>query len=254
LLLSHGYSALYRLNCGQEASSNRRACEYHFRNKRTGVNLEIVWEFGPKGLSFPVNLRHLWNRLKKTSFFGKEILAFSPEDLLHILCFHGYKHFWEELRWICDVAGLIRNHREMDWDWVVKEANRLGTERILYLGLYLAKNLLDIDLPDDVSQKVQSDAKIAPLARMVCRHLFSGTNGSFGIGERTLFHLRSFKTLSEQFQYSYYVTIPPTFMEFEILELPSSLFFLYYLIRPFRLLGKYTVGRLVDSLLGQRFQ
>lgn len=254
LLLSQGYSALYRVNRVQEASSNGRACEYHFRHKKTGVNLEIFWEFGPKGLSFPVNLHHLWNRLGRTSFFGKEILAFSPEDLLHILCFHGYKHCWEELRWICDVAGLIRMKQKVDWDLVVEEARRLGTERILFLGLYLAKNLLDIDLPDDVLQKVQSDAKIKSLTRVVYEHLFSGTNGSFGIGERSFFHLRSFKTLSERFQYSYYVTIPPSFVEFEILQLPSSLFFLYYILRPFRLLGKYSLGRLIYSLLGQRSQ
>ena len=254
LLLSQGYSALYELNRSQEASSNRRAGQYHFRHKNNAVNLEIFWEFAPKGLSFPVNLQQLWNRLEKISFSGKDVRAFSPEDLLHVLCCHGYKHNWEELRWICDVANLIQSHREMDWNLVIEEAHTLGTERILFLGLYLAKNLLDIDLPDDVWQKAQSDTKVRSLTRMVCKHLFSGTNGSLGIAERSLFHLRSFKTLSQRFQYLYFSAIPPSFVEFEILELPSSLFFLYYLIRPFRLLGKYSVGRLIHSLFGQKFQ
>jgi len=247
LLLSHGYLPIYQLNNPQEAASIRLRGQFHFRQEKTGVDLEMFWEFGPKGLSFPVNLHHLWKRLEKVSFFGKEILAFSPEDLLHILCFHGYKHAWEGLGWICDVAGLIRNHREMDWNLVIEEASRLGTERILFLGLYLAKNLLDIDLPDYVLQKVQSDTKIKSLAWMVYRHLFSGRNGSLGNVERSFLHLRSLKTLWKRFQYFYYVAIPPSFVEFEILKLPSSLFFLYYLIRPFRLLGKYSVSRLINS-------
>jgi len=254
LILSQGYTPLYRLSRVQEASSNRRACEYHFWHKKTGVNLEIFWEFAPKGLSFPVNLRHLWNRLEKVSFSGKEIPAFSPEDLLHTLCFHGYKHCWEGLGWICDIAGLVQNHKEMNWNLVIERAHTAGTERILFLGLSLAKILLDIDLPDDVLHKVQSDAKIKSLTRIVYQHLFSPTNNSLGIGERSFFHLRSFKTLSEPLQYLYFALIPPSIVEFEIFELPSSLFFLYYLIRPFRLLGKYSMGRLIHSLLDQKFR
>jgi hypothetical protein len=254
LLLSHDYLPIYRLSDPQEAAFNGLGCQFHFSHKKTGINLEMLWEFGPKELPFPVNLHHLWNRLEKVSFSGREILAFPPEDLLHILCFHGYKHCWEDLRWICDVANLIRSHGEMDWNLVIERARTLGTERILFLGLYLAKNLLEIDLPDDVWQKAQSDTKIKSLARMVCKHLFSDTNGSLEIAERSLFHLRSFKTLSQRFQYLYFAAIPPSFVEFEILELPSSLSFLYYLIRPFRLLGKYSVGRLIHSLFGQNFR
>lgn len=255
LLLSLDYLPIYRLSNRQEAAFIGLGCQYHFRQQKTGVHLEIFWEFGPKGLSFPMNLHPIWSRLEKVSFFGKEILTFSPEDLLHILCFHGYKHGWRGLGWICDVAGLIRIKDKMDWDLVVEDALRLGTERILFLGLYLVKNLLDIDLPHEVLQKkVQSDPKIKSLARMVYKHLFSGGNGLFGFLENSLFHLQSIKTSRDRVLYCYFLMIPPRFGDFMFLKLPSSLFSLYYLIRPFRLLGKYSVGRLIHSLFGQKFQ
>jgi hypothetical protein len=254
LLLCHDYLPIYRLSNPQEAAFIGLGCQFHFWHKKTGVNLEMFWEFAPEGLSFPVNLHHLWNHLGKVPFSGKEILAFSPEDLLHILCFHGYKHGWEELRWICDVANLIRSHREMDWNLVIEEAHTLGTERILFLGLYLAKNLLGIDLPDDVWQKAQSDAKMKSLAWMVYKDLFSERDGLLGFLENSLFHLRSIKTFRDRFFYCYFFMIPPRLGDFMFLKLPSSLSFLYYLIRPFRLLGKYSVGRLIHSLFGQNFR
>jgi len=247
LLLSQGYLPIYRLNNLQEAASIRLTCQYHFRHEKTGIHLEIFWEFGPKGLSFPANLRHLWNRLERVSFFGNKTLAFSPEDLLHILCFHGYKHAWEALEWICDIAGLIQIHHEMDWKRVMEEAARFGSERMLFLGLYLAKDLLGIKLPDYVWRKVRSDTKIKSLAWMVYKDLFNERNGLLGFLERSLFHLRSIKPFWKRVQYCYYLVIPPSLVEFEILKLPSSLFFLYYLIRPLRLLGKYSVGRLINS-------
>jgi len=249
LLLSHGYLPIYRLNNAQEATSIRLGCQYHFRHEKNGVNLEIFWELTPKGLSFPADLRHLWNRLETVSFFGNEILAFSPEDLLHILCFHGYKHAWEALEWICDIAGLIQIHQEIDWKRVMEEAARVDSERTLFLGLYLANTLLDINLPDYIWEKVQSDAKIKSLAWMIYKHLFSERNGSLGILERSLFHLRSIKPSWKQLQYCYYLAIPPSLVEFEILKLPSSLFFLYYPFRSLRLLGKYSVGLWINSLL-----
>lgn len=248
LLISQGYLPIYRLNYSQEMASIELQRQFHFRQEKNGVNLEIFWEFTSKGLSFPVNLRHLWDRLEKVSFFGTEISTFSPEDLLHILCFHGYKHAWESLDWICDIAGLIQTHQEMDWKRVMEVPVRVDSERTLFLGLYLAKDLLSINLPEYVWQKVQSDAKVKPLTWMVYKDLFSERNSSIEIFKRSLFHLRSIETFWKRFQYCYYLAIPPSSVEFEILELPPSLFFLYYLFRPFRLLGKYSIGLWINLL------
>lgn len=247
LLLSQGYLPIFQLNTVQETALIKSACEYNFRHERTRVNVEIHWKFFPRELFLPLTLKDIWERVKTVSIFGEEVQILSPEDLLLILCVHGHKHCWEGLGWVCDLACLIQLHQDMEWQLVIGEAYRCSSERMLFLGLYLARDLLDMDLPDYVWQKVQSDSKVESLAWMVYKDLFSERNGSLGFLERSLFHLRSIKTFWKRVQYCYYQTIPPSLVEFEILKFPSSLFFLYYVFRPFRLLGKYSAGRCIHQ-------
>ena len=247
LLLSQGYLPVFQLSPVQERAYIQSECEYNFNHGRTGVHVEIHWQFLPSRLLAPLGLRDMWERLTRVCIFGKEVLTLSPGDLLLILCIHGYKHCWEALGWICDVAGLIQIHRGIDWDLLTEEAHRFGSDRILFLGLYLTKNLLNTNLPDGVWQKIKSDTKVKALAREVSRHLFDDRDNSPGILGKSLFHIKSTSLWRNIVRYCFYFSIPPTSEDYKILELPSSLFFLYFLIRPFRLLGKYSIGRLINS-------
>jgi hypothetical protein len=248
LLLSQRYLPLLKLSPVQERAYIQSEYEYNFTHERTEVRLEIHWKCFPWELPFSLTLKELGKRLKRVRMMDREVLTFSPEELLLILCIHGYKHCWEALGLICDVAGLIQIYQEMDWDLVTEEAHRYGSERILFLGLYLAKDLLEVNLPDKVCQRIESDVKLGILAHKVCTPLFK-ENGLLGAPERFFFHLRSIKTFWDRVLYCYFLMVPPYFADFLVLKLPSALFFLYYLIRPFRLLGKYSVGRLMNSLI-----
>ncbi len=248
LLLSQKYLPLLKLSPVQERAYIHSEYEYNFTHERTGVRLEIHWKCFPWELPFSLTLKELGGRLKRVRIMDRDVLTFPPEDLLLILCIHGYKHCWEALGLICDVAGLIQIYQEMDWDLVTEEAHRYGSERILFLGLYLAKDLLEADLPDKVCQRIESDVKLDILAHKVCTPLFKG-NGLLGAPERYFFHLRSVKTFWDRVLYCYFLMVPPYVADFLVLKLPSTLFFLYYLIRPFRLLGKYSVGRIINLLM-----
>ena len=248
LLISQRYLPLLKLSPVQERAYIQSEYEYNFEHERTGVRVEIHWKCFPWELPFSLTLKELGRRLERVRIIDKEVLTFSPEDLLLILCIHGYKHCWESLGLICDVAGLIQIHQEMEWDLLSEEARRFGCERILSLGLYLAKELLEVNLPDKVCQRIESDAKMDILAHKVYTQLFKEKDGLLGAPERFFFHLRSIKTFWDRILYCYFQIIPPYFADFLVLKLPSALFFLYYLIRPFRLLGKYSVGRLIDLL------
>jgi hypothetical protein len=254
LLLLEGYGSDVRLNAAQDEALSRSLYDYHFKHAKTGVNVDIHWGFLPKEFASAVNPDRLWSSIQVVRLAGREIPTLSQEDLLLILCIHGFKHCWEELRFICDLSGLIQTHPQMEWKGLMEEAHRFGTDRILFLGLYLAKTYLDIKLPDVVWQKVQSDTKVRSLAREVAENLFQDSNHSMGIFKRSVFYIKSTSHWQAVVRYCFNFVVLPTPGDYEILELPSSLFFLYYLIRPFRLLGKYTVGRWIRSLLGQGFQ
>jgi hypothetical protein len=249
LLLSEGYVSVDGLNADQDEALIRSLHDYHFKHTKTGVDIDIHWGFVPKEFSSTVNADRLWPSIQVARLGGEEIQTLTPEDLLLILCIHGYKHCWEALGWICDVAGLIQTHQKMDWKGVMEEAARVDSERVLSLGLYLAKKLLNANLPDGIWQKIQSDTKVRLLAWEVSRHLFQDRDKPLGIYEKSLFHIKSMSHRRDIVRYGFYFLIPPTSRDYKILELPSSLFFLYYLLRPFRLLGKYSVGRLINSLL-----
>ena len=254
LLLLDGYVSSPRLSAAQDEALIRSLYDYHFIHTKTGVNIDIHWGFLPKEFASPIDTDHLWSSSQVVSLSGREIPTLSQEDLFLILCIHGYKHSWGYLRLICDFSGLIQVHQEMDWEWVTEEAHRFGTDRMLFLGLYLAKTYLDTNLPDVLWQKVQSDTKAMSLARQVTGNLFQDGNNSLGIVERSLFYIKSTSDWRDVIRYCFNFAILPTPGDYEILKLPSSLFFLYYLIRPFRLLGKYSLGRLIHSLFGQGFQ
>ena len=119
----------------------------------------------------------MWGRLERVSLDGKKVLNLSPADLFLVLCVHAGRHHWCQLQWICDIAELIRVHYHMDWQQLMDLARTLGSERVLFLGLYLASDLLGAVLPQEVSQRVQSDPVVKSLATQVCERLFSERDG-----------------------------------------------------------------------------
>jgi hypothetical protein len=236
------------LTPAQEKAFLQSQCELHFMHEKSGVNLEVLWEFAPKDFSFPLNLEHLWERLGTISLAGRKLLNLSPEDSILILCVHGFKHYWARLVWLCDISELIRINHSLNWNYIIEEAIRFSSERMLLLGLYLVNTLLEVSLPDNVLQGINADPMVKSLATKVQEHLFRDGDGSFGIFERHFFFLKSMEQLQDRIRYCLHVAMSPTPLEYELLSLPPSLFFLYYVTRPLRLLGKYSIGRLKNLL------
>jgi hypothetical protein len=86
----------------------------------------------------------LWRaRAEVFDVAGQPALRFSPEDMLLHLALHMRKHRYIGLRWLCDVAALLRMlrwtgaaPRSLDWEYVVGSAARTaGLTVLLYTGL-----------------------------------------------------------------------------------------------------------------------
>lgn len=239
LLVARGYAPRFRLRPADEAAFLRS--EYHDEFTRAdGVHLEIHWEIVPRYFAFRLELGPLWDRLGTTSLGGVTVPNLAPEDQLLVLCVHGAKHRWERLIWICDLAELLAAEAGLDWERALAQAARLGGERMLLLGLFLAADLLEAPLPAHVAHRVRADPAVRALAGPVRERLFS-RDGSGGLLDLPLFYLRVRERLRDRARYCL-TSLVPTVGDSALLPLPPPLGFLRYLLRPIRLAGKYGFG------------
>ena len=154
----------------------------------------------------------------------------------------GSRYF--QLAKICDMAELLRAYPHLDLAQVLRQAKRLGGERMLLYSLRLANNLLGAVLPQEIVCEMRFHPAIDGLVEYARQQLFDG-------GDRTV----ADQPTVDQFRwlvrerlrdklYPYYLryvtdVIVPCELDRRLLSLPRALSFLYYFIRPVRLIGKH---------------
>ena len=234
LLLAEGYSPLPQLTDGQQAVLLRTQCNLPFTRERKRMVVELHWTVSAPNFARPFETDDFWRRLVAGKLETTEIKLPETEDLLLALCIHGSKHLWERLAWIADIAGLIESQPALNWNELVNRARVTGSERMLFLGLRLAGDLLQAQVPDEVKAAVEADIAVALLASDVVRDLFTPKLTPSGMAGYFLFQLRARRRLRDKFKYLHFA-ITPTEQDLVRLKLPSVLSFVYYLVRPVRL-------------------
>jgi hypothetical protein len=238
LLGGQGFKPHLELSDSQAAALGRFDCAWNFINAKN-VMVDVHWDLVERHLAFAVDSSGLWERLETVNMAGKQLFTLASEDLLLVLCLHGFTHFWERLGWISDVAGIIERQKQVDWQLLMQNAERLGCRRILSLGLLLASDLLQARLPPEVLKIVNRDPVVSTVAEQVKEQLFIKRVEPAGIlGEaRRLLSLRERKR--DKLRSFFRLLLMPRTGDWMFLPLPGPLFFLYYLVRPLRLAGKY---------------
>ena len=143
------------------------------------------------------------------------------------------------MAWICDLANLIEVHREMDWEDILRQAGQMRIERMILLGLFLARDLTGVELPERVIRKFETDPKITKFVSRIYGRIFQNTFPSDGFFESLSFTLGLREHWQDKVRYCIDLGLTPTVSDWQAVSLPDSLFPLYYLIRPFRLTMTY---------------
>lgn len=166
------------------------------------VLIELHWRVIPKYI-FPYSPEQLWADLKPVTICGVNVSSFSPENLLWFLCVHGTKHQWTRLGWLCDIAELIREYPQLNWEQVVTQAENLGIERRLYLGLRLASILLNVVLPKAIETKIDTTPHVTGLAQQVMKSMFDGSEETVPSPylDRFSFQLRAMDRITDRGRY-----------------------------------------------------
>lgn len=163
VLRSQGYER--RAASEGSGETNHKEGPYHvYIKKRALSRVDLQWVMAHQHFAFRLDRPEFWARRVAVSFESQTVPGLAPEDLLIVLCVHGSKHAWEHLKWVCDVAELVRSHPELDWNQIFMQASTWRCRRMLYLGLAVAHLLLDAPLPAAVRERLEADGEVMALA------------------------------------------------------------------------------------------
>jgi hypothetical protein len=245
VLTSLGYQPMNPLAQAQ-GESYLQSRDYIFVRDDADIRVDLQWQITGTALAFPLDLEELQERLEPVSLAGIRVFHLPVEDLLLILAVHGCKHRWERLKWICDVAEVLRRQPEANWGQLLDRARRVGATRMLALGLFLVNDLLGAPLPEAVRRSIDADKAVKALARQVYERLFREVDdppspydqAAFSLGLRERFGARMRYCLGYVGRFLR-IALTPNAWDRTLVPLPSSLSPLYYLLRPIRLMRMY---------------
>jgi len=170
-ILGLGYAPKTRIPGWVRTTHVRFHCSFTFRSSDGLTHVDMNWGVLPRYWRIPGVPDHEWDNLGRLSLAGASVPWFSPECILFLLCMHGSAHKWDTLKWIVDIAEMLRAYPGLDWERVTNEARRTGSERMVAVGLVLARDLLDAVIPAAALSTMRFTAEVGSLAEDVRHNL-----------------------------------------------------------------------------------
>lgn len=180
VLLAQGYKR--RAASDEFGEATHEQDPYHVYIKTRGLSrVDLQWVMAHQYFTFWLDRPEFWRSRIPVTLENKTVPGLAPEVLLVVLCVHGSKHAWELLKWVCDVAELLRSHPDLDWHQIFSYASNWGCRGMLFMGLSLAHRLLDAPLPEMVLARLKSNSDVQMLSHRMPASLL--TNFQDGVNE-----------------------------------------------------------------------
>jgi hypothetical protein len=170
LIRCHGYAFAYLKNASKLAEYVRTNRELQFCGSE-GTMLELHWRFALQSAGVKHDPERFLQRFEMISLAGAQVPSLPLDVYFLILSLHGTKHKWRQLKLICDIAEIL-GQPDLDWQYVLREADDLGLRRMLAVGALLAEDPLEVVVPAELAQGLKIDRTARALAAEVRRSFF----------------------------------------------------------------------------------
>ena len=251
LLLSNGYRA-WPGKTGEDKASHLEAKHaFVLVPESPTYSVDLHWTIARRHYSYSLGDEILWEHVELLPFGGRQIFTFRPEKMILVLAAHGSKHSWQQLGWICDIAQLVRSRPELDWQQVLREAQKAKCLRELFLALQLAKNLIAAPVPASTWQVATTYPGVRAATDRVTRQLFRGEQPLLLWRlNRLVFLFRLKQRARDALVFLWHelrLTMTLNSKDYNSAPLPVGFSFLYYIIRPIRLAVSYGLLPLIRA-------
>jgi hypothetical protein len=160
-------------------------------------DLGLHWRLSDPYWRMELQEARIWEQTVVKDWMGRPLLGFSAEDQLLNLCVQGAQHAWDRLILVSDLAETLRSE-DVDWVTLLARAESIGAGRMVFVGLNLARTLLDAPVPLEVRAAIRADPAVRRLAghsRRVLMGQAVGPLAEYG------YHIQSRDTVGDQLQF-----------------------------------------------------
>ncbi|WP_424003317.1 nucleotidyltransferase domain-containing protein [Haloarcula salina] len=214
-----------------------KAIVHEYAMTGSDIDVELRWRVGDAERPFSPDVAALWDHREQVDVGGAPVPALAATDRLLVLAFHGTKHRWYLLKWLCDFVAAM-DATTADWDRVLAHARDHGVERPFLVGAALAETVFEYALPEPVAARVSEANRVTGLADRVTRSLASEPTTAPGrIESARFFAAASESPTALPRLVALHSALHPTYADYRFRPLPGHLHPLYYVIWPIRLLA-----------------
>ncbi len=234
ILLSQGYHKNHldiELTPKQKKTMYYREHHFSYANDNN-ICVELHWQYYYESYHF--QFEQAWENRCEIAVSGKSIHVLNPEEYFLYLVFHGSKHAYKRLKWLCDIYEIIKKN-ELNWERVISRSKELGITEHLGQALLLTKHFFELELPLQFSEAsfTKHSQDLATMALKDICHLDEKAvewgHPLYFHGKRYLFawnvgFTRKIKFIALHFY--------PTIREFQLFKFNDKQYFMFFLMRP----------------------
>ena len=238
IMLELGYEPSLAWLASPKASASVIPGEYKYYRQDCDAIVEFHTERTLRHFPVAPDLDDFAHCGVRVALSGREILTLRPEDALVSLCVHGCKDFWARLIWVADISELMQA-QAIDWDRAFGRAESLRAQRMVRVGLLLAKGILEAPIPHEIGAVASGDRVARLLAQQIADQLLLEGSELLSTAARFAFRRHSVPGALAGWRYALRLTMAPAQDDVQMVQLPRALQPFYMLLRPLRLLHKY---------------
>jgi hypothetical protein len=233
-LIELGYDPHLHLSPRQEQAFMRSGYECSFGLNSERNLVELQWQIMPRFCAMNFDVNALFSRSMQIDLDGVSLRTMGYEDLLLVLCVHAAKHEWAQLGMLRDIAALARF--DLDWNWMVVEARRLGILKILQVSLLAAGKLFDISLRTQLPLATEGTAEVASATVARLQHNYDPDTESIRYFRA---QLQTRERWRDRARFVWRLATTPSVQEWQAAQIPDCCFALYRGVRIARLMKRF---------------
>ena len=132
-------------------------------------SVDLHWQLAPPyARVFGPDPSAVWRRAVKLHLPRGDVQVLGREDMFLALCQHGTRHRWWQLKWLFDVAEMLRNAATLDWSRIEEMMKIYPMARPpASLAALLARELLGVHVPSELDKILEPGKRTRAVARAI---------------------------------------------------------------------------------------